>query len=293
VQLLPAPISEIKSRNEVSLKTILANNGTTTLEIDIPIVSSPMDTVTDVEMIKALSQHKTTGFLHRFSDHLTIYQKIFNLLKEENIFKPICISFGMKDNSEFIWDAYENGARCFLLDVANGHNIHVIKHFVNIKHDFYLKIKNKKTNPEVYFILGNFGDSFPDIRSFEHTTNNFYLPDAIRVGIGGGSVCSTRLNTGHGVPMITSILKIRNQLDFLSDKFLIHRIPIIADGGIRNSGDIVKALAAGADSVMLGSLLSATKESPAKIKKMCFKEAIHYFGANSFTYDELKKKKIN
>ncbi|MCF7796116.1 IMP dehydrogenase [Patescibacteria group bacterium] len=107
------------------------------------------------------------------------------------------------------------------------------------------------------------------------------------------SVCSTRKNTGHGTPMITAIQKIKKELDLLQNRrdINIHKIPIIADGGIRDSGDIVKAIAAGADSVMLGSLLSATKESPAEIKIMKFKEAIHYFGIDKFTYEEIKRKK--
>tara|TARA_Y100000034_G_C6841703_1_gene380905 strand:- start:620 stop:1273 length:654 start_codon:yes stop_codon:yes gene_type:complete len=101
----------------------------------------------------------------------------------------------------------------------------------------------------VHIMAGNVAtaDGFIDLVSWG--------ADSVRVGIGGGSICSTRIQTGHGVPTMQSILDCSQDSDNLG-------IPIIADGGIKNSGDIVKAIAAGASFVMLGSLLSGTAESP-------------------------------
>jgi IMP dehydrogenase len=133
-----------------------------------------------------------------------------------------------------------SGVNIILIDVAHGHHINV-KNMIR---------KLREVLPtSVDIIAGNISTK----ESAEYLCE--WGADGLRVGIGGGSLCTTRIQTGHGVPNITSII----------DCVEGSSVPVMADGGIRNSGDIAKALSVGADCVMLGSLLAGTKESPGKI----------------------------
>ena len=134
-----------------------------------------------------------------------------------------------------------NDCKILCIDVAHGHHTSVKK---------AIKALKKKFDDRVIIIAGNVAtaDGYCDLSDWG--------ADAVRVGIGGGSICSTRIQTGHGVPTLQSIM---DCVDSYGDAY------IIADGGIRNSGDIVKALAAGANFVMLGSLLAGTDESPGQV----------------------------
>jgi len=131
------------------------------------------------------------------------------------------------------------GANVILIDVAHGHHSFVREAIIKIKDNF----------PHIDVIAGNVATA----EAAEEL--EFWGADAIRVGIGGGSLCTTRIKTGFGVPNVTSLLETSNAVT----------VPIIACGGIRNSGDIAKALAVGASSVILGSLLAGTKEAPGAI----------------------------
>lgn len=220
VQLLPANVSKIRHRSDVSLTTVLVNNGIDKIEINIPIVSSPMDTVTWEEMIKALSKYNTIGFLHRFNMHVDLIYTLKNLKSNLKDF-PLCASFGLNNTVNDIIEMYSSGARVFLLDVANGHNLNVIKHFVNIKSQFYHIKKLVKENkamvkhmtafhcsnfPPAFFVLGNFSDSFPNIEWFKDDNEIYQLPDAIRIGIGGGCFTPNMLvHTKNGYKRICDI----------------------------------------------------------------------------------------
>ena len=127
------------------------------------------------------------------------------------------------------------------MDVAHGHHALVRA---------ALKTLREELGDKVHLMAGNVAtlDAFNDLADWG--------ADSIRVGIGGGSICSTRINTGHGVPTYQSVVDCAR-----SDR----DAKLIADGGIKNAGDIVKALAAGADFVMLGSILAGTDESPGEI----------------------------
>ena len=134
----------------------------------------------------------------------------------------------------------DSGVTTFCLDVAHGHHVLVERALKSIK-DKYGKglnlIAGNVATPKGYLALSEWG------------------ADAVRVGIGGGSICSTRVQTGHGVPTFESVLTCSYE----------DGATIIADGGIKTAGDIVKALAAGADFVMLGSMLAGTDQSPGQI----------------------------
>ena len=136
---------------------------------------------------------------------------------------------------------FEAGARTICVDVAHGHHVLVRSTLETLK---------KKFGDTIHIMAGNVAtrDAFFDLSEWG--------ADSIRVGIGGGSICSTRIMTGHGVPTFQSVLDCAQPLPGRP------RAKLIADGGIKTAGDIVKALAAGADFVMLGSMLAGTDETP-------------------------------
>lgn len=243
IQLVPA-YSEIESRQNIDLTTQF----TTNYKIRVPLIASPMDTVCDGDMAVAMAQLGGVGIIHRFN---TIEQQVawvrFVLAHSFDTEMwpvgtlPVAAAIGA--NGDYLERAVEltkAGANVILIDVAHGYHKFVMDAIRNLK----------RTLPShVDIIAGNVatGDAAYNLQSAG--------ADAIRVGIGGGSLCTTRIKTGFGVPNVTS----------LEDCAGSATVPIIACGGIRNSGDIAKALAVGADSVILGSLLAGTKEAPGAI----------------------------
>jgi IMP dehydrogenase len=167
--------------------------------------------------------------------------------------KPVGAAVGV--SGEFKQRAaslYDAGARVLCIDVAHGHHSNVERTIKTLKDtlgDSVTLIAGNVATAEGYYDLSLWG------------------ADAVRVGIGGGSICSTRTQTGHGVPTFWSVLGCAMERsailkDDRRDDYKIKPAAIIADGGIKNSGDIVKALAAGSDFVILGSMLAGTTESP-------------------------------
>lgn len=221
--------SDIKTRSEVDLSTTIGNSS-----FGMPIVSSPMDTVTESTMATAMCAAGGLGIIHRYN---TIQEQSEMVLESEA--ENVGIAVGVSgDFEERAHAAYAAGARIICVDVAHGHH-KMMKHALQ-------KLRSS-FDSAVSIVAGNVAtlEAFNDLSDWG--------ADAIRVGIGGGSICSTRIMTGHGVPTFQSILDCAR-----SDR----PSTLIADGGIKNSGDIVKCLAAGADMVMLGSMLAGTKESP-------------------------------
>jgi IMP dehydrogenase len=196
-----------------------------------------MDTVCEEEMYLALHRLGATGCIHRFMSIEEQRKQVERISKE--IFSPVIASVGA--NGDFLERAKEmilGGANIILIDVAHGHHENV-----------RIAIEKIKSIANVDIIAGNIAtkEAAIDLQDWG--------ADALRVGIGGGSLCTTRVKTGFGIPNVTCIQEIS----------YVAKVPIIADGGIRTSGDISKALAVGADSVMLGSILAGTRESPGKM----------------------------
>ena len=250
IQLVPA-YSEIESRQNISLETQL----TTNYKIKIPLIASPMDTVCDGVMAIAMADLGGVGCIHRFmsieqqsTEVLSVKHYIWNFWEDilgetykewQNV--PIMAAVGA--NGDYLERAQEltkTGANVILIDVAHGHHKFVRDAISNLK---------KYLPSHVDVIAGNVATQKGAIDL------EFWGADAIRVGIGGGSLCTTRMKTGFGVPNITSL---EDCVDGVT-------VPVIACGGIRDSGDIAKALAVGASSVILGSLLAGTKEAPGAI----------------------------
>ena len=227
--LLIPQYSAVKSRTEIDLSQQLAVAPSVTLEI--PIISSPMDTVTGVDMAIAMNHCGGLGIIHRY-----------NTMEEQARMVRSCASTGAAigvtaDFEERSTALYDAGARVICIDVAHGHHVLVERALKTLK-DIY--------GNNIHLMAGNVAtlEAFNDLADWG--------ADSIRCGIGGGSICTTRIQTGHGVSGLQTIFDCAQ-----SDR----DAKIIADGGIKTSGDIVKALAAGADFVMLGSLLAGTLET--------------------------------
>lgn len=241
--LLVPRYSEISSRKIPVLKTKITKN----FSIDIPVITANMDTVTEAEMANAMASLGGIGSLHRFmtiEDQVLEVLKIKNYLNEKKLQTPVAASIGVKE--EGIKRAHklvEAGVQIITLDIAHGDSIMMMETLDYMKRHF----------PHVDVIAGNVATGEAVCRLIDRGA------DAIKVGIGPGSMCTTRIITGHGVPQLTAIAMAYEAASRFD-------IPIIADGGLKNSGDIVKALAAGASSVMIGSLVSGTIETPGLVK---------------------------
>jgi IMP dehydrogenase len=221
-----------RSRKEVDLSASIAG-----LELKFPIISANMPGVTGFEMAKVMAEAGGLGIIDRIVGHDCYDLAIW---KKENPNLQIGASIGIGD--ECLDDAegwIECGADIICIDVAHADQCRVF--------DVYREFRNKW--PDHSLIIGNWAQ--PEwTTDMEHDS---FL--AMKIGIGGGSVCTTRIQTGCGMPTFQSIF------DCSRDS----RIDTIADGGIKNSGDIVKSLAAGANAVMIGSLLAGTDEAPGQL----------------------------
>lgn len=197
---------------------------------DIPIISANMDTITGAEMAIVMAQLGGLGILHRF---MPVENNVIEFRKTTT--SDVGVSVGVGEEERLRVDKlYYAGARLFCVDVAHAHCKQVgkmVKYMKNNYDDLYIIAGNVATYGGADFLVG-------------------VGADAVKVGVGAGSVCTTREVTGFGVPQLTAIM----------DCSRIDR-PIIADGGIRTSGDAVKALAAGATMVMLGGMLAGTDEA--------------------------------
>lgn len=232
--LLVPKFSNITSRDEVDLSSYLDK------QYFIPIISSPMDTITEKDMAEAMNIAGGLGIVHRY---MSIEDQVKNI-------SPRCgAAIGATgDYFERAQELVKNNCRKLCIDVAHGHHQNVIDATKKIKKEF---------GDQVHLMAGNVATSAAvDDLAYQGA-------NSVRVSVGSGSICSTRIMTGHGIPTLQVLFdcqKVR-----IKDRF--PQLKIIADGGIKNSGDAIKCLAAGADFVMLGSVLAGTHETPGELKK--------------------------
>lgn len=248
ISLIPTQISRIKSRTEASTSCNFMG-----MKLTVPVISSPMDSVTGIDMAKELSALGCLGILNRFDSSL---ESLLNAKNGRGI-KAVSIALNtdMRTVEKIVEKKY-----MICIDTANANNKEVLKKTEQIKRKFDVKI-----------IVGNIahGDSLHQLEDAG--------ADAVRVGIGSGSVCTTSIQTGIGIGQVSSLLNIYHIRE--SKKI---NIKIIADGGIKSPGDVAKAIALGADIVMLGRMLSGTRETPGEVIKYNGQLWKKYRGSASF-----------
>jgi IMP dehydrogenase len=295
--------SELESRDKVDLTTRFTKNTV----LSIPIVASPMDTICGIDMAKEMLEWGGVGVIHRFqsideqarmmrllhyewdryftplsgndneeertidkewnewwdsvrgwnhpptkSDWEDLKDRFYwtdSLIRDEKIWKkrPRCAAIGVTgDYKERAQELVKNGCNVLLIDIAHGHHVLLKNVIKELKDEF---------GRDVEIVGGSIAtkEAAKDLCEWG--------VDALRVGIGNGSLCETRIRTGVGLPQVTALLDVCSVADG-------YGVPVIADGGVRNVGDVCKGLGCGADSVMLGSLLAGTKETPGDIHKV-------------------------
>jgi len=237
VTLAPNYSEILPSETNTSIK--LSKN----LTLKIPLISSAMDTVTEGSMAAAIAEKGGIGVIHR---NLSIEKQIFEIKKVKQ--KKLIVGAAVGASSEEHRRAkriLKENLDLIVVDTAHAHTKKVSDIIKMI-----VKTKPKKTT----LCAGN-------IATAEAAKFLIKLGvDAIKVGIGPGSICTTRLVAGIGVPQLSAIMNVKSGVGN-------RKVSIIADGGIKFSGDIAKALAAGADAVMIGSLFAGTDQAPGKIIK--------------------------
>ena len=233
--LLVPQYSDIESRTVLSTKNSLGDIG-----LDLPIISSPMDTVTELDMLVAMEMNGGLGIIHRYNsiDDQSKLVKQAKVVEVDNVGAAIGVTGDYLERGQALVEA---GANVLCVDVAHGHHSMMKTALTNLRKVF---------GNSVHIMAGNVATGEGACALAEWGAHS------VRVGVGGGSICSTRLVSGHGVPTFQTVM------DCVEAGC---PIPIIADGGMKTSGDIVKALAAGADFVMLGSMLAGTDQAPGQV----------------------------
>src|SRR3990167_6049638 len=252
--LLVPQYSEIDSREDVNLETHLTKN----IKIKFPVISINMDTVTGVSMAVAMHQFGGTSFYQRFLSPTEQACEVEQVLNQNAL---TIHAVGIKDIDFERVKLFANMALpAITIDIAHGHMKRSI--------DFIKRIKKEYKKLEV--IAGVIG-------TYEGARDLFEAgADAVRVGVGPGTICTTRKVTGFGVPQITATIeacKAAKEYDRI----------VITDGGTKYSGDIVKALGAGASAVVTGSQLAGTDEAPGEIKEINGKKYKAYNASTSAT----------
>lgn len=238
--ILLLPNKSLHSRQDPKLETKLSRN----IHIDIPITSANMDTITGFDLAKTMSKMGGVGFLHRnmeVDENVEIVKRCLN--EWETYWSPVVPTVGVSSLQEMARaeSIIELGVPAICIDIANAYSDRVVN-MINF-------IRSK--NAHIDIIVGNVATAPAAIFLAKHGV------DAIKVGIGPGSVCTTRRMTGFGVPQLTAVRMVKMGLM----EYKYSSIPVIADGGIKSSGDIVKALWAGASSIMTGKMFAGCKEA--------------------------------
>lgn len=238
VLLMPCR-SAVQSRFQVDVETQFTKN----FRIRLPVVAANMDTVSEADMCIAMNEIGGAAILHRFMTIEEQVSQIKRIKEKAGALGVIAASVGVnQDSKERALACVQAGASILTVDIAHGHSESMIEMIQ------YLK----KTFPTIDVIGGNVATP--------KATEDLIAAgaDAIKVGIGPGSMCTTRIITGVGMPQLSAIA-------ICSAIARKSGVPIIADGGIKTSGDAMKALSAGASSVMLGGVLSGAIETPGEI----------------------------
>jgi IMP dehydrogenase len=241
--LLVPKQSGIDHRSEVDISTIFGNpkNQKAWRSLRIPLILAPMEFITSHEMMKNVVLFGGMSFNHRFMPHQERLDQIKNLLEHTNYSQNVGFSMSFQDLEQegYIEKIIQTGVKTLLIDTSLGHTNFTIE---------TVKQLRKIVSDDIHIMVGNVSSYTAYQKLMEVGA------DSVRVGIGGGAACTTRMVTGSGVPVLASIMDIYDQID----KNEINGL--ISDGGVKSNGDIVKALAAGASAVMMGSMFAGHDE---------------------------------
>ena len=238
--------SDILTRADIDIRSKVLG------EYRLPIISAPMDTIASAKLVNRLSELGAYGILHRFADTEKLSEAVYEA-RTHSYTGQFGVSIGVKDwEATKRWLDYIAPAKphSICIDVAHGHHALVGEAIANVRE------WAAENGQDIEIIAGNVATA----KGF-----NFLAEagaTAVRVGIGPGSACTTRETTGVGYPQLSAIQHVATAKDYgrWDD------VSIIADGGIKTPGDIAKALAAGADAVMLGRMFAGTDETPGVVK---------------------------
>ena len=250
VLMLPRYSTILPRSTNISLKL------TKKIVLEVPFLSSAMDTVTESKMAIAIGKEGGIGVVHR---NMSIKKQSSEIKKVKN--KNLSVGAAVGTNKEDLDRAkslINKGVDLIVIDTAHGHSEKVLK----------ILSKLKKIVGNIPICVGNIATGEAAKKLYNSGA------DIIKVGIGPGSICTTRMVAGIGVPQISAIMDVKKSLNK-------KKIKIISDGGIKFSGDIAKALAAGADAIMMGSIFAGTDESPGKKYKVGGKIFKQYRGMGS------------
>jgi IMP dehydrogenase len=242
--------------NVLPADTNIKLNLTKNIQLKVPFLSAAMDTVTESKMAIAMAEAGGIGIIHR---NLNIKKQTQEVAKVKR--KKLLVGAAVGTNNEDLERAkslIDIGIDLIIVDTAHGHSEKVLR----------VLSKLKKLKSTVPICVGNIATGEAAKKLYNSGA------DIIKVGIGPGSICTTRMVAGIGVPQISAIIEVKKVLNKKN-------IKIISDGGIKFSGDIAKALAAGADAIMMGSIFAGTDESPGKKFKIKGKIYKQYRGMGS------------
>jgi len=255
--LMVPKYNKVLSRRDVSFKTRITKN----FFLDMPLIAANMDTICESEMAIIFGRMGGLGVIHRY---LSIEEQVLEISKVKEAGVLCAAAIGLKDYEERVKALSLVGIDILVLDVAHGHSKRVGKVLDWLK----------KNYSSIDVVVGNI--STKDAAEYFISKG----ADAIKVGVGPGSLCTTRIMTGAGVPQLTAIMDVYEATQ--------GRVPICADGGIRVPGDVVKAIGAGADTVMVGSIIAGTSETPGEVIDLGGKYFKEYRGMSS--YDAIVKR---
>ena len=249
--LIVPKYNKVFSRKDVKLKTRVTRN----YEIDAPLIAANMDTICETEMAIALGKLGGLGIIHRF---MTIEEQAKQVEEVKKCGLITAAAIGVKDAKKRLESLVKSGVDIVVIDIAHGHSKYAGKTLDFIKENY----------PNIDVMAGNIATK--DAAEYFLSKN----ADAVKVGVGPGSLCTTRLMAGAGIPQLTAIMDVYEATK--------GEIPICADGGIKKPADVVKAIGAGANTVMSGFIFSGTEETPGEIMEKKGEKFKLYRGSASY-----------
>jgi IMP dehydrogenase len=261
--LLIPQYSEIESRSQIDVSVNLSKG----IKLEIPVVPANMKTITEYDMAVELFKLKGMSIVHRF---MPIEEQISFILKfknyDPNRLNYVGFSIGVKEEDyKNLPRMIEAGAKIICIDVAHGDSKMCESMTKHISVNY----------PDIFIISGNVATYEGAFRLFDAGA------DMVKVGIGPGSLCTTRIETGNGVPQLTALMDVYRAKIAFENRRALKPVFIMADGGIKNAGDCVKALCY-ADLVMAGNIFAGSEECPGKVFIVDGKLSKDYVGSSTY-----------